>query len=221
LIREGRVAVNGRVVDRLGARADPERDSITVDGKPVIMPGLKYYILLNKPRGYTSTSFDPLAKKTVMDLVSDVGAPLHTVGRLDADTEGLLILTTDGDLTQKLTHPSHEVGKTYVATVRGVPDERILDKLRRGIRLEDGLTAPAEVRLVDSSADGRTSRVEITIHEGRKRQVRRMFEAVGHRVIHLIRTKIDGIEIGSLPIGKWRHLTDEEVRRLLEAASST
>jgi 23S rRNA pseudouridine2605 synthase len=221
LISEGRVAVNGIIADRLGFRADPGKDTITVDGKPVLMPGVKYYILLNKPKGYTSTSFDPYASRTVMELVTDVGAPLHTVGRLDVDTEGLLILTTDGAFTQKLTHPSHEVGKTYKATVRGVPDENDLERLREGVRLDDGPTSPADVKLISQAPDGRTSIVEITIHEGRKRQVRRMFDAVGHRVEHLVRTKIDDIELDDLPQGKWRHLTEEEVDHLLKAAEKT
>lgn len=182
------------------------------------MPGEKYYILLNKPKGYTSTSFDPYAKKTVMELVSDIGAPLHTVGRLDVDTQGLLILTTDGEFTNKLTHPSHEVGKTYQAAVRGVPDKQDLEQLSNGIKLEDGMTAPADVRLVSESDNGRSSVVEITIHEGRKRQIKRMFEVIGHRVEELVRTKIDGIEIGDMPTGTWRHLADEEVQRLLKSA---
>lgn len=184
------------------------------------MPGRKYYILLNKPKGYTSTSFDPYAKQTVMELVSNVGSPLHTVGRLDVDTEGLLILTTDGDFTQKLTHPSHEVPKTYRATVRGVPNERDLDLLRQGVMLEDGMTAPAEVKLVETIAAGRSSIVDITIHEGRKRQIRRMFEAIRHKVLALTRIRIDGIGIGSLQVGKWRHLTQTEVKKLLSAASN-
>lgn len=182
------------------------------------MPGIKYYILLNKPVGYTSTSFDPYAKKTVMDLVTDVGAPLHTVGRLDVDTEGLLILTTDGAFTQKLTHPSHEVGKTYQATVRGVPDEQDLDHLRNGVKLEDGITAPAKVKLLYTDPSQKTSIIEITIHEGRKRQVRRMFQTIGHKVERLVRTKIDGLEAGDLAVGKWRHLSDEEIQKLLQAA---
>lgn len=218
LITEGRVAVNGVKADRLGIKADPDKDTITVDGKPVLMPGVKYYILLNKPAGYTSTSFDPYAKETVMDLVTDVGAPLHTVGRLDVDTEGLLILTTDGDFTQKLTHPSYEVPKTYQVTVRGVPKKQELERLRNGIRLEDGITAPAKVKLLKADDGKRRSIVEITIHEGRKRQVKRMFEAIGHKVEHLVRTKIVEIEIKDLPLGKWRHLTEKEVQALLRSA---
>ncbi|MBI2842503.1 MAG: rRNA pseudouridine synthase [Armatimonadetes bacterium] len=218
LITAGRVTVNGKIVNTLGARVDPDSDEIKVEGRLVVIPHRKYYILLNKPAGYTSTRFDRFAKKTVMELVADMSASLHTVGRLDVDTEGLIILTNDGDLTYKLTHPSHEVGKTYVATVRGVVTDEDLKRLREGVDLEDGVTAPAEAKLLETSADGRRSVVELTIHEGRKRQVRRMLAAVGHKVERLVRTKIDGIEAGDLPVGAWRHLTAEEIKRLKEAA---
>ncbi|MEN6520542.1 MAG: pseudouridine synthase [Armatimonadota bacterium] len=214
LITAGKVTINGKLVDRLGSRADPEKDEIRVNSKLITLPDRMYYILLNKPVGYTSTRFDPYAKKTVMELVADVSANLHTVGRLDVDTEGLIILTNDGDLTFKLTHPSHEVRKTYVATVRGAVEENELQQLREGVQLEDGMTAPAEVKLLNTSPDGRRSVVEITIHEGKKRQVRRMLNAVGHRVEHLARTKIADIKIGNLPSGAWRHLTDAEIKRL-------
>lgn len=220
LIIDGRVSVNGKIVDQLGSRADPEKDEIKVDGKLVTLPDRNYYILLNKPAGYTSTSFDRFAKKTVLELVADVSASLHTVGRLDVDTEGLIILTNDGDLTYRLTHPSHEVGKTYVATVRGAVTLDQLRQLSHGIVLEDGPTAPADVRLLETSPDGRSSVVEITIHEGRKRQIRRMLQAVGHRVEKLARTKIDDLEAGDLPVGKWRYLTDEEVAKLVKASTA-
>jgi len=199
-------------------KVDPQKSEIRVDGKLVTLPDRNYYILLNKPAGYTSTKFDPFAKKTVLELVADVSANLHTVGRLDVDTEGLIILTNDGDLTYRLTHPSHEIGKTYVATVRGKVDEDDLDRLRTGIQLEDGVTAPAKAKLLNVSPDGRRSTVELTIHEGKKRQVRRMFNAIGHRVEHLIRTKIGSISIGNLKAGEWRYLTDDEVKRLKESA---
>ncbi len=218
LISDGRVTVNGNLADQLGVRADAERDEIKVDGKLVTLPERKYYILLNKPSGYTSTKFDRFAKKTVIDLVADVSANLHTVGRLDVETEGLIILTNDGDLTFRLTHPSHEVGKTYVATVRGEVSELDMQVLSRGVEIEDGVTAPAEVRLLEVSPDSRSSVVELTIHEGRKRQVRRMLQAVGHRVEKLTRTKIDGIEAGELPVGSWRHLTEEEISQLRGAS---
>jgi pseudouridine synthase len=218
LIAAGRVKVNGKVVDRLGAKVDPEKAEITVDGRLITLPEQQYYILLNKPAGYTSTKFDRFAKKTILELVADVSANLHTVGRLDADTEGLIILTSDGDLTYRLTHPSHEVPKTYVATVRGSVTEDELRILREGVKLDDGVTAPAKVKLRSISKDGRRSVVEITIHEGRKRQVRRMMMAVGHRIEHLVRTKIDGIGIGKLAVGQWRYLTELEVEKLKQAA---
>jgi pseudouridine synthase len=218
LIAAGKVSVNGKIVDRLGARADPEKDEIRVDGKLVTLPDRNYYVLLNKPSGYTSTSFDPYAKKTVLQLVADVSASLHTVGRLDLDTEGLIILTNDGDLTYRLTHPSHEVGKTYVATVRGAVTEDNLQRLREGITLDDGKTAPAEAKLLNVSEDCRRSVVELVIHEGKKRQIRRMLMAVGHRVEHLIRTKIGSIGMGSLKAGEWRYLTDAEVKKLKKEA---
>ncbi len=217
LISSGQVTVNDRTA-QLGDKADLEKDEIRVGGKLVTLPDRMYYILLNKPAGYTSTSFDPYAKKTVLQLVADVSANLHTVGRLDVDTEGLIILTNDGDFTYLLTHPSHEVGKTYVATVRGTVTEDNLQRLREGVKLEDGMTAPAKVNLLQVSPDGRTSVVEITIHEGRKRQVKRMFSAIGHRVEHLVRTKIDSIEINDLPLGKWRYLTESEVAVLIKDA---
>lgn len=220
LIVEGRVSVNGKTVDVLGSRADPKKDEIKVDGRLVTMPDRNYYILLYKPEGYTSTSFDPYAKHTVMELVADVSTTLHTVGRLDVDTEGLIILTNDGDLTYRLTHPSHEIGKTYVATVRGEVTEEELDKLRNGIMLDDGRTAPAEAKLLKVSIDGRRSMIELTLHEGKKRQVRRMTMAIGHRTDHLARTQIDDIKIGKLKPGQWRHLTEAEVKKLLSIPST-
>jgi len=219
LILAGRVTVDGEVVARLGTKIDPEKAEIRVDGKLITLPERRYYILLNKPVGYTSTRFDPFAKRTVIELVAAAGANLHTVGRLDRETEGLIILTSDGDLTYRLTHPKHELGKTYVAAVRGRVTEDKLRRLREGVQLEDGVTAPAEARLIEVSPDGRSSVVELTIHEGRKRQVRRMFAAIGHRVERLVRTKIGGIGIGDLAVGKWRYLTDEEVERLKKGAA--
>lgn len=221
LISKGRVSVNGRIVDRLGAKADPDTDEIRVDGKLITLPNRRYYILLNKPAGYTSTNFDRFAKRTVLELVADVSANLHTVGRLDVDTEGLIILTNDGDFTFKLTHPKHKINKTYEAVVRGMIKEDKLEKLRKGVVLEDGVTAPADVRLIDVSPDGKLSRVEITIHEGRKRQVRRMFAAVGHKVEKLVRTKIGNIGIGELTPGQWRYLTEDEVKALYELAANS
>lgn len=219
LITAGRVAVNGKVVSELGAKADPDRDTITVDGKPIDLRPPKLYVLLNKPRGYTSTRRDPHARRVVTELVQDVGVPLYPAGRLDVDTEGLIILTNDGDFAYKLTHPSHRVPKTYRAEVEGIVSQETLTKLRTGVVLEDGLTSPAKATLVAVDSARQTSTVDIVIHEGRKRQVRRMFAAVGHPVLRLIRTKIGKIGLGKLKPGEWRFLTPEEVRDLVGKAS--
>ncbi|MGC8861339.1 MAG: pseudouridine synthase [Armatimonadota bacterium] len=217
LIASGRVAVNGRVVTELGTRADPDRDCICIDGKPIDAAQDKIYILLNKPPGYTSTRFDRFAKHTVMELVDEVQGYLYPVGRLDVDTSGLLLLTNDGELANLLTHPSYEVEKTYVATVRGRISADSLERLAHGVDLEDGPTAPAKVRLISYSAADDTSKVEITIHEGRKRQVKRMFQAVGHRVLALTRTRFGTLDIKGLAEGEHRYLTRREVAKLKKA----
>ena len=219
LIMSGRVAVDGRVVTQLGAKADPERSSITVDGKPIDLQPTLVYALLHKPQGYTSTRRDRFASRVVTDLVKDIGVNLYPVGRLDVDSEGLLILTNDGDFTFKMTHPKHQVTKTYRVEARGLVAQEILRQLSRGIILEDGLTAPAKTKLIALNTARQTSIVDITIREGRNRQVRRMFEAVGHPVVRLIRMKIGDISIGKLKTGEWRFLTPEEVESLLAAAS--
>lgn len=212
------MAVNGSVVTKLGTKADAERDIITVDGIRARLGGKKYYILLNKPVGYTSTRYDPHAKHTVIELVSDVDAFLYPVGRLDVDTSGLILLANDGDFAHLLTHPSHEIDKTYVATVTGRVGARVLKQLQSGVRLEDGETHPASARLISYSATDNMSTVEITIHEGRKRQVRRMFEKLGHRVIRLRRTKLAFLDLSGVSEGHYRHLTGEEIARLRKLA---
>jgi 23S rRNA pseudouridine2605 synthase len=189
-----------------------------VDGVSIATGSEPVYILLNKPRGYTSTKSDPHAERTVMDLVRGVPAELHPVGRLDVDTEGLLILTNDGDFTYAVTHPSHQISKTYVATVTGIVTARELDKLQSGIELEDGRTAPAVAKLLHRDPVEKTSVVELIIREGKKRQVRRMFQALRHNVVRLVRVRIGTIEIGTLKPGAWRHLTDLEVQALLKAS---
>ena len=220
LIATGRVAVNGQVVNQLGSRADSDKDTISIDGK-LIEPGReKLYILLNKPPGYTSTRFDRYAEHTVMELVSEIGSFLYPVGRLDVDTSGLMLLTNDGELANLLTHPSHEVEKTYVATVRGRISPDSLDRLARGLDLDDGPTAPAKTRLISYSQADNTSTVEITIHEGRKRQVKRMFEAVGHRVQKLSRTRFGSLDLKGLSEGEHRYLTKKQVARLKRLATS-
>ena len=214
IIAGGRVTVNGRVVSELGAKADPDKDKICVDGKPIKPVKQKRYILLNKPPGYTSTRSDPHAEHTVLELIGKAGEYLYPVGRLDVDTAGLLILTNDGDFTHLLTHPSHEIDKTYVAVVRGRISASALSQLAKGVELEDGLTAPAKARLLSYSPSKDESKVEITIHEGRKRQVRRMFDAVEHRVLSLTRVRLGNLDLTGLDEGKYRELTAKEVAAL-------
>lgn len=219
LIKSGRVAVNGRIVTELGTKADPDTCEITVDGKPINFHPEKVYVLLNKPRGYTSTRRDPHATRVVTDLVKGVNANLYPVGRLDVDTEGLLILTNDGDFAFKMTHPRHKVPKTYRVVVRGHITDEALEQLSKGVLLEDGMTLPAKVKLIGINTAKHESIVEIVITEGRKRQVRRMFDAVGYPVLRLIRTKIGPISLGRLKPGEWRFLNPDEVKALMATAS--
>jgi len=217
LIASGRVAVNGRVVTELGAKADPARDVITVSGKPVDTQP-KVYLMFNKPKGVITSMSDPGGRPVVKDYLKDVPARVFPVGRLDYDTEGLLLLTNDGELAYRLTHPKHGVAKTYHATVKGVPHGTALEKLAAGIRLEDGMTAPAEAEYVDVDPDGRWATISITIREGRKRQVRRMFDAIGHPVLRLKRVAFAGLTLQGLKRGKYRSLTEEEIALLRRAA---
>lgn len=219
IITAGRVSVNGEVVSQLGAKADPDTSTITVDGKPIDLHPKKVYILLNKPRGYMSTRNDPHAPRVVTDLVKDIGIPVYPVGRLDVDTEGLLILTNDGDFTAKMTHPRHKMPKTYRAEVRGLVTQDVLLHLQRGIVLEDGVTAPAKAKLMGLNTAQQTSLVDIVLMEGRNRQVRRMFDAVGHPVVRLARTSVGKMTLGVLKPGEWRFLTAKEVEALLSMAS--
>ena len=212
LIADGRVTVDGEVAV-LGRRVVLERDHVEVDGATVgIRPGLVHY-LLNKPAGVVTTASDPQGRPTVVQLVP--GEPrVFPVGRLDADTEGLLLLTNDGDLAHRLTHPSFGVEKEYLAEVRGEPARAALRRLREGVELDDGLTAPARASLLAPNL------VRIVIHEGRNRQVRRMCEAVGHPVVRLVRTRIGPLGDRTLAPGRWRRLTTDEVRGLEVAAAS-
>src|SRR5437764_6788744 len=182
MMLEGRVTVNGVTVRELGTKADPARDDIRVDGSRVKIAEHHRYILLNKPRGYVTTRSDPQRRRTVIDLLRGVKEYVYPVGRLDYDTEGLLLLTNDGDLAAKLTHPRHGVERTYEARVAGMPDDHAIDRLRRGIPLDGRRTLPAEVSLLNKRRADHDGVVTITIREGRNRQVRRMLEAVGHPV---------------------------------------
>ncbi len=189
-----------------------------VDGRPVERVSRKVYIALNKPVGYTSTCSDRHARQTVLDLVGDVGVRVYPVGRLDLNTSGLILLSNDGDFTKIMTHPSHGMSKTYEAEVRGKLLGATLDKLRKGVRLDDGPTARASARMINYSQKTETTIVQLTIHEGRKRQVRRMFEMVGHPVENLKRVAFGDLPLGTLEEGKYRFLTKEEVNKLRKAA---
>jgi len=206
LILNGRIIVDGKIITELGAKANPNQ-KICVDGKPIAVRTEKIYILLNKPRGYVSTAHDERGRKTILDLI-DISERVYPVGRLDLNSEGLILLTNDGELTNLLIHPRFEVKKTYRAKISGSITEQKLDKLRAGIELNDGLTAPAEIYLLDKDL------VEITIHEGRNRQVRRMFAAIGCDVKRLRRIKFANLTLEGLKVGKWRNLTAEEVEKL-------
>jgi 23S rRNA pseudouridine2605 synthase len=214
LIADGRVTIDGEVA-RLGNRADPHTQRVAVDGVPVVVRDDLVYYLLNKPAGHVTTARDPHGRPVVTELVPDEPR-VFPVGRLDNDTEGLLLLTNDGELTQLLTHPSHGVVKTYLAEVRGVPSPAALAVLRDGVELDDGRTAPARVRLVQTR--GGRAAVEIGIHEGRNRQVRRMFDAIGHPVVRLVRTRIGPVRDDRLRPATWRALRQAEIRALYEAA---
>ncbi len=212
LMLQGRVSVNGITVRELGTKADAARDDIRVDGRRVKIAEHHRYLLLNKPRGYVTTRSDPERRPTVIDLLRGVREYVYPVGRLDFDSEGLLILTNDGDLAARLTHPSHEIPRVYEVQVLGVPDDRDLERLRRGIVLEGRRTQPADIRVVKPGL------LLITIREGRNRQVRKMCEAIGHPVDHLKRIAIGPLKDARLKPGFWRDLTPEEVRKLQRAA---
>jgi 23S rRNA pseudouridine2605 synthase len=215
LMIEGRVTVNGLTISELGTKADPVRDDIRVDGRRVKVVTQHRYLLLNKPRGYVSTRSDPQRRPTVIDLLQGVREYVYPVGRLDFDSEGLIILTNDGELAARLTHPRHGVPRVYDAQVLGVPDERDLARLERGMVIDGRRTEPAGIRIVAPS------HLRVTIREGRNRQVRKMCEAIGHPVTRLTRTSIGPISDARLKPGQWRELTEAEVKKLRAAAAGT
>lgn len=217
LILSGKVQVNGETVTTLGTKADPAVDTITVDGKTVGVEK-KLYLVFNKPKGVITSASDPQGRKIVTDYLKGINERVYPVGRLDYDTEGLLLLTNDGEFAHLLTHPKHHVPKTYLATVKGVPHGTALDKLKQGIMLEDGMTAPAEVEYHDLNSDGKSSTITITIHEGRNRQVRRMFDAISHPVIKLKRISFGELFLGNLKRGLYRHLTKDEIESFYKLA---
>lgn len=211
LIAAGKVKINGHIAE-IGSKVDPKRDKVTVRGRAVVPVNEKVYIMLNKPRGFVTTMSDELGRKTVSDLVADAGNRIFPVGRLDRDSEGLLILTNDGDFANKLTHPSSHVNKTYRVTVKGAAEEEQLLKMKEGILLDGRKTLPCDCFVAERKPD-RTVLIFV-LNEGRNRQIRRMCEAVGLEVLRLKRTEIAGVKLGMLPQGKWRPLNEREMRRL-------
>ena len=220
LILAGRVTLNGRVVTELGTQADGEQDVIAIDGARISAPTQQLYFLLNKPKRCISAVKDDRGRRTVIDLLPEVEEYIYPVGRLDYDTEGLLLLTNDGDLMNGLLHPRYEIEKTYIAKAQGMVTGEDIKKLCRGIMLEDGMTAPARAKLLERADNGSWCRVQLTIHEGRNRQVRRMLQAIGHRVQELKRVAFAGLTLEGVPRGGYRSLTGEEVARLKKIAGT-
>jgi len=212
LIQQGRVKVNGRVVTTLGTKIDPIKDKVHVDGKLLGNKEEPIYLLLNKPKGYITTVKDTHDRKTVMDLIPKRMGRLYPIGRLDAQTSGLLLFTNDGEVTYKLTHPKHEFSKTYRTAVKGKITHEAVKQLEQGVKLEDGLTAPAKVNVLEIDND--KSLIEITIHEGKNRQVRRMFETVGFPVHNLKRISFSFLDLKGVALGKFRMLTSQEIKKL-------
>jgi 23S rRNA pseudouridine2605 synthase len=215
LIRQGRVSVNGRVVTAMGERVDLQTDEVCVNHVPVSAPQPKVYLLFNKPRLCVTTSRDPQGRKTVFDYIPNVGVRLFTVGRLDYDAEGLLLLTNDGRLANRLQHPRYGVPKTYEVKVEGHPDENALHQLRTGVTLKEGVTAPAEVRIMRILP--RATWLQMVLHQGWNRQIKRMGEAVGHPVLKLKRVAYSALRLGKTAPGTYRPLDPAEVRRLYSA----
>lgn len=214
LITGGKVKVNGKVVTELGTKIEPEKDVIEYNGQVIKENEKKVYILLNKPIGYVTTSHDQFNRDTVLDLVK-VKERVVPVGRLDMYTSGALILSNDGDFVYKVTHPKHEITKTYTVTLKGIITNDEVHKLRNGVKIEDYTTKPAKVKILKTDNEKKQSRLEITIHEGKNRQIRKMCEAVERRVLALHRSKIGNIGVKDLKIGTWRYLSEEEKNNLI------
>jgi pseudouridine synthase len=209
LIADGRVRVNGNLVTQPGAKADPRRDHITLDGKPLGSPQQKIYILMHKPEGVVTTARDPEGRKTVLDLLPDLGARVYPVGRLDYDSSGLLLLTNDGALAQRLTHPASQIKKTYHVKVSGTPSPQALKAFAAGLVIEGKKTAPCQIKVIKRLEN--EALLQIILREGRNRQIRKMCEAVGHPVLSLKRVAMGPLRLGDLPRGGWRYLTRREV----------
>jgi 23S rRNA pseudouridine2605 synthase len=218
IIAEGRVTVNGKIA-LIGEKADPSKDHIKVDGKLLIRREPKVYLMFNKPKNVVTSLADPQGRPTIKDYLKGIRYRVFPVGRLDFDSEGLLFLTNDGDFTNAVLHPSRKIPKTYMVKVKGIIDDNKINKLRQGVRLEDGRTLPAKVKFARQSENN--SWIEIAITEGKKRQVRRMVEAVGHPALKLRRVSINGIRLSGLKIGELRPLTERELRELKKEIGPT
>ena len=210
-ILSGRVTVNGNLITELGFKVDPETETIELDGKPVSREEKKY-VLLHKPEGYISTASDEHGRPTVTELLKEVPERLSPVGRLDYSTSGFLLLTNDGELLYRLTHPKHKITKTYIVRVAGVPTPDGLNRLRSGVVIDNRKTAPAKVVMIKD--DGTNASLRITIHEGRNHQIRKMCAAIGHDVLYLKRISTGNLSLGDLPKGQWRYLSADEVMYL-------
>lgn len=213
-ILQGKVQVNGKTITELGTKINPEKDVVEFEGKVINQTKKLVYILLNKPIGYVTTADDQFGRDMVLDLVK-VKERVVPVGRLDMYTSGALILTNDGNFVYKVTHPKHEIEKTYTVTIKGIVQNNEVEQLKNGVKIDDYITKPAKVKILKTDTEKNISRLEITIHEGKNRQVRRMCEAVGRKVLALHRSKIGKIGVKDLELGKWRYLRDKEVQELL------
>lgn len=219
LILEGKVSVNDKVVNELGIKIDTDKDVVKYNGKEVRLKDNKIYILLNKPIDYVTTVHDQFDRNTVLDLIN-IKEKIVPVGRLDMYTSGALILSNDGEFINKITHPSHEIEKTYNVTIRGMVKDEDIEKLKNGVEIENNdkvyVTRPAKVRILKIDEEKNISRIEIIIHEGKNRQIRKMFKAIGKSVIALHRSKIGSIDVKDLKVGSWRYLSNKEVKSLLD-----
>ena len=213
-ILQGKVQVNGKVVTELGTKVQPGKDEVKYENEIVQIENKKIYILLNKPIGYVTTVKDQFNRDSVLDLVK-VKERLVPVGRLDMYTSGALILTNDGDFVYKVTHPKHEINKTYTVTLKGIVSKENIDNLRKGVDIRGYITKPAKVKMLKTDEEKQITRLEIIIHEGKNRQVRKMCEAIGHKVLALHRSAIAGIGVKDIELGKWRYLSKEEVKKIV------
>lgn len=211
-IQQGKVKVNGVIVKELGFKVDPEKDKVEYEGKTLNIENERIVLMLNKPKDVISSAKDPQGRKTVLDLIPDKFPRLYPVGRLDYESEGMILLTNDGELANKITHPKNEVRKVYSVWVFGYPSKDTMSKFSKGVELEDGTTAPAEIKLIKKGKT--TSQMEVAIKEGKKRQIRRMFDALGHPVSRLVRTQIGELKMGILEEGKYKKLKEQEIKKI-------